>query len=136
MIELEGHLHRWTAPRKDSFKGLGKINEIFRSRVERLVDSKNICFVSAWVHLSPFTHWMRQPSRKKSARCNAPLLVLSMLHQVTFYERDSCAVAEVTYVGSVSSVALPVSELLLVFRTLANTLAKIRAAREYDGSSI
>ena len=59
-----------------------------------------------------------------------------MLYLLTSYERDPCAVSEVTYVGFVSSVLLPVSERPPALVRSRNVLAKIRAAREFDGASI
>ena len=43
-------------------------------------------------------------------RYDVPLLIPTMLFLLTSHERDPCAVSEVTYVGFVSSVLLPVSE--------------------------
>ena len=52
------------------------------------------------------------------------------------YERDPCAVSEETYVGSVSSVKLPIFRTAASSGTLFNGLAEVRAAREYDGAAI
>ena len=40
MIEPEGHLHRWTAPRTKFIQRCRKITETSKSLVERLVDFK------------------------------------------------------------------------------------------------
>ena len=98
MIGPEGHLHRWTAPREKSLTVPGKINETCKCQVERPVD-QNFLLNQCLVMLDPYLHLMRQPSRKRPTRYNAPLLVLTMLYLLTFYGLDLCAVSEVTCVG-------------------------------------
>ena len=45
MIGLEGHLHRWTAPRENSFKGARKIKGTSKKH-----SRDTWCLVSPWVH--------------------------------------------------------------------------------------
>ena len=78
---------------------------------------------------------MRQPTRKNITRYNVPLLVPVMLYLLTSCERDPCAASAVTYVGFISSVLLPRFRTAANSGTLANGLAKIRAAREFYGAS-
>ena len=84
-----------------------KINETSKSLVERLVDFKKVCLVSAW---GPHPHPMRQRSRKNPKRCSALQLTPTTLSLLTSYERDPCAVSAMTYVEFISPIWLPVSE--------------------------
>ena len=67
-------------------------------------------------------------------RCNALPLVHAMPDLLTSYVPDLRAVLASTCLGSVSSAWLPSLE-CAKSNTLGEGLAKIRAAREYDGVS-
>ena len=121
MIGPEGHLYRWTAPRKEFIQRTSKINGTARSLVERLIDFKENA-LSVLGYLVP-------------TRCNALLLDLTKPFLLTSYVLDLCAALVSTFFG------IRVIRIAARFRTVANSstpvdcLAKIRADRENDGAS-
>ena len=62
MIDRDGHIHRWTAPRKNFIQRVFKINSSTRSLVEVLCDLK-IYALSVCVTLAPYAHVIRLLSR-------------------------------------------------------------------------
>ena len=81
-----------------------KINGTSKRLVERLDDIKNISLLGIG---DPYPHLMRQPSKRKPLRCNATLLVLTVLYLLTSYVLDLRAALASTRLGPVFTALLP-----------------------------
>ena len=94
--------HRWGS----SSRELRKLNGTSKSLVERLIDFKMYA-LSVLGYFGSYPHLMKQPSKRRPMRFNAPLLVRTMLYPLTYNVLDLLAALVSTCLRSISSAFLP-----------------------------
>ena len=135
MIGPEGYLHRWTAPRKKFIQRTRKINGTSKSLVERLVDFK-IFALSVLGYLGFISAPDGAILKEEAMRCKAlPLAPHNAIPTDLLRAGSACGLG-------IDLFGIRILSLAARFRTLANSntladgLAKISAARQYDGASL
>ena len=88
-----------------SSRELRKLNGTSKSLVERLMDFK-MYVLSVLEYLGSMSALDGEPSRRRSMRCNAPLLVRTMLYPLTYNVLDLRAALVSTCLRSISSAFL------------------------------
>ena len=124
MIGPEGHIHRWTVPRKNNSSNQ-KMMHPPRVWWRDCATLRYVPFLN-WSILDPYSHRTKQPSRKRPTQCDShqPITCWLCVRPWTRHTWNPFSQLAAQY-GIASNSG-----------TLANGLAKIQAAREYDHAKI
>ena len=83
MIGPDGHFHRWTAPRKNSYNECWKSMLLPKVWLSGCVTSRFLRFL-CWVLLDLFVHQTRQPSRPRTMHFSVPQQARTTLYRLHF----------------------------------------------------
>ena len=110
MIGPEGHIHRWTVPRKKFIQRAKKLMDQPRVSWKHCAKLKSMPFRYCGI-LDPYPHRTKQPSKMRPMPYNALRQARTTLCPPTYYELALYAALDPTYLGSILSASRPRKEL-------------------------